>query len=180
MRRPKIVPALPPSSPGRPVRLPRSVARMGVLPSVVFPDSWVNLHNAGSLFSIMPENGYVDILAGATEFARFENGGPYVHTAISGVACVQDLTDDDIDNDADWECHWSRTTGQIPMALRSWIHGLHLFGVGQYPNYFAMPLVIEAGEDLILEVRNNTANTLRIYLELRCRRVYRDAVNGEV
>lgn len=175
----KLTSALPPASADRPpLKLPASVARMGVLPSVVYPDSWVNLHHAGSLFTLILEDGYLDVPANSTRFGRFENGGPYTHIALAGISTNWNQTDDEVFNFSQWEVKLRRTNDQYSV-IQQWVPGCHLFGTAGYPNYFAMPIVIEAGQDLEIQVRNRTGKNMRIFPELRCRRKYREAVNEE-
>lgn len=178
--KPKIVSALPPSQPGAPrLKLPASVVRMGVLPAIVYPDSVLNLHHAGSLFSLILDDGYLDVPTTTTRFGRFQNGGPYTHIVVAAVVTVWDTTNTVVLAASQWECRLRRASDKYPIVESEWVPGDHVFGSGEYPNYLAMPLVLEAGDDLEIEVRNLSAVNMRIHPELRCRRKYRDAVNQE-
>lgn len=147
----------------------------GMWPQRFFPDHWVNLRSGGVTYWITTESNYpIDLTAAGTAGSRvsvtLNTGDKYDDFVVVATAQMSRIAGESPDPADGIETYfygldvqrWDQASGmQIDagfVALTS------VFGDGRYPHYNAIPMVLPRNTELLLEIRNQEAFGIRLFL----------------
>lgn len=173
MTRGKLMPASPPGAalpaPHR-TRVKLSPADFSYMwPARFVPDYYMNQAEGGVYYDITPFSYPITVPGGGSiRSVIFEMSKTFDEFTIQSFCQVQEIIAGVLQPpsrllrvDA-----LMRDLGAQEQLTDDFVSLFSVFGTGRYPHPFAMPLVLSAGSDFQVEVRNREANDVRVMLTL--------------
>lgn len=173
MAKQRLVSGTPPASLQQQGMQPIMAAPLrGVPPARVFPDNWINVRNAGTLFTLQIKNGPQLVPAGTTRICNVETPDNYdfiveemvqaVWAATGPLAGVPRIN---------WAIYcWMRPLAGQEMFSNCFVLLENLFGDGERPHVPARSFAIPASSLWEIQLRNEEAVDLVVDLEFRSAR----------